>query len=202
MDKYKSLYGDLKFEREGLFQLMQESYACRDVLYPGCSIHITPSIYFPHVVYVDQSQAAARFFADEDSLREFLSRNKRYKQSAYFRFIPQDYSTPLPLMDDSFDLLLALFAEGISKSCTRYLRVGGTLLTNNHRGDGLDAARDDRLVFQSTIRFRKGKYRIEKESPDLGNIHAQKLSSKSLQQVSQGMVYVENETYYVFKRSH
>jgi len=68
------------------------------------------------VVYVDQSEAAAQFFADEKSLLGFLNRNKHYKSTAYIRFIQQDYSQPLPLMEGKFDLLLSLFAGEIARS--------------------------------------------------------------------------------------
>lgn len=200
MEQYKSLYSDLRFEREGLFSFIHETYACRDVLYPGCSIHITPSFYFPHVVYVDQSKAASQFFAEQNSLLGFVNLHKAYKRSAYIRFIHKDYSTPLPLRENSFDLLLALFAEGVSKSCVRYLRIGGILLTNNHRGDAVDAARDASLALTAIVRFGKGKYRVEEENPDPGTTAFQKPGSRYLKQMSQGMVYVENETYYVFER--
>ena len=202
MNKYNSLYTDMKFERAELFKLIRETYECKEVLYPGCSIHITPSLYFSHVVYVDQSQDAAQFFADEKALLEFLNRNKSYKQPAYLRFIHQDYSTPLPFMDGSFDLLLALFAGGIATSCTRYLKVGGTLVTNNHQCDALDAARDDRLACEAIISFKKGKYWLDEKNPEERKVIAPKSSSRYLRQTSWGMVYIENETYHVFKRTH
>lgn len=202
MNNYKSLYSDLKFERKELFQFIRERYSIREVLYPGCSIHITPSLYFPHVVYVDRSQSAAQFFSEEKALHEFVNRNKNYKASAYIRFIHQDYSTPLPLMDGSFDLLLALFAGGISISCVRYLNAGGLLITNNHQGDAVDAARDDRLGLKATIHFNKGKYQLEEETLDEREYTPRKSSSKYLKETSHGMVYVENEIYHVFRRMH
>lgn len=202
MNSYKFQYSDLNFERAELFQFIQHTYSCREVLYPGCSIHITPSLYFPHVVYVDQSQAAAQFFAEEKPLNEFVSRNKSYKQSAYIRFIHQDYSASLPLMDGRFDLLLALFAGGISAACTRYLKIGGILITNNHQGDAADAARQDRLAFKALIRFNKGKYHLEEGIPDKRKITTPKLSSRYLKQTSRGLMYTENETYQVFTRIH
>lgn len=202
MNKYRSLYGDLKFEREDLFKLIRETYTCREVLYPGCSIHITPSLLFPHVVYVDQNQTAAQFFAEEKALLEYVNRSKGYKQSAYIRFIHQDYSTPLPVMDGSFDLLLALFAGGVSASCARYLKAGGILITKNHLDDAADATRDDRLLYRSIIRFAKGKYRLEEENLDKRKITVQKLSSRYLKQTSRRMEYMENETYHVFERIH
>lgn len=200
MDKYKSLYSDLKFEREGLFQLVREIYPCREVLYPGCSIHIEPSFYFPHVVYVDQSEMAAQFFRDEKSILAFVSRNKLYPQSVYMRFIQQDYSTPLPLQDGSFGLLLALFAGGISKSCARYLKTGGILLTNNHQADALDAVHEKGLKLEAAIQFSKGKYRIVEADPDESKVHAPKMNDPYLKMTSRGMEYVDLETYYVFRR--
>jgi SAM-dependent methyltransferase len=202
MNRYKSLYIDLKFERAELFQFVQQTYACREVLYPGCSIHITPSLYFPHVVYVDQSQDSAQFFAEEKVLNQFVNRKKSYKQPGYVRFIHQDYSAPLPLMDNSFDLLLAIFAGGISRACARYLKAGGILVSNNHHGDAVDAARDHRLQFRAVIHYDKGKYHIDAENSDKGKFAVQKPDSRYLKQTSHGMGYVENETYYVFKRLH
>ena len=200
MDNYKSQYADIRFERAGLFKAILETYHPRDALYPGCSVHITPSLYFPHVVYVDQSEAAAQFFADEKSLLEFIQRNKHYKASAYIRFIAQDYSQPLPLMEGKFDLLLSLFAAGIAKACTQYLKIGGLLLTNNHQGDALDAVKDGNLKLKAIVQFQKGSYSIVEEGLSERKTPAQKLNNKYLRQASQGAEYIENETYYVFER--
>ena len=202
MNLYEDHYTKLHFERAGLFKVVRDRYQCRDVLYPGCSVHITPSLYFPHVVYVDQSQAAARFFVDQTPLLEFVNRNKHYKQSTYIRFIQHDYSQPLPIMEVTFDLLLSLFAEGIASSCANYLKPGGLLLTNNHRGDALEAVKDHHLSLNAVIQFHKGKYVIVEEGTHGKHIPVQKSKSHYLKQVNQGMEYVEHELYYVFERSH
>lgn len=202
MNNYKSQYADIHFERAGLFKAIREKYNCKDVLYPGCSVHITPSLYFPHVVYVDQSEAAAQFFADEKSLLEFVDRNKHYKRSAYIRFVQQDYSQSLPLMGGKFDLLLSLFAGGIARSLTQYLKPGGLLLTNNHQGDALDAANDPNLKLKAIVRFQSGNYSIREEVLDKVKIPAQESNDRYLRQISQGMEYIEKETYYVFERFH
>lgn len=200
MDLYESHYAHLNFERAGLFKAIRDRYQCRDVMYPGCSVHITPSLYFPHMVYVDQSEAAAQFFENERSLSQFVSHNKHYTQSAYIRFIQQDYAIPLPLLDGTFDLLLSLFAGGVARVCTRYLRVGGLLLTNNHQGDAWDAIHDHNLKLKAIVRFQRGKYVIVEDALDERKIPAQKMNSKYLKQVNQGLEYVENELYYVFER--
>lgn len=200
MNQYETHYKSLQFERAGLFKSILEKYPGKTVLYPGCSAHVTPSLYFPHVVYVDQSDAAAAFFADERSIAEFVSRNKHYTQSAYVRFIQQDYSTSLPLVENNFDYLFALFAGGIAKCCVRYLKVGGYLLTNNHQGDAIDASNRGDLELTATIRFQKD-YVISEYGINKDDIPAQKPPSKYLKQVSQGMAYLENETYYLFRRA-
>ena len=54
----------------------------REVVYAGCSIPITPSLFFPHVVYIDKSEQAERFFADEQAILASINRRKHYKRSA------------------------------------------------------------------------------------------------------------------------
>lgn len=200
MNLYESQYRSLQFERAGLFKVIQEKYHSRDVLYPGCSVHITPSFYFPHVVYVDQSEAAGHFFANEKPLLEFVNRNKQYKQSAYIHFIQQDFSVPLPLRAASFDLLLALFAGGVARSCAQYLKVGGFLLTNNHQGDALDAINHPDLKLTATVRFHKKVYMVSEDDLNEQAIALPPPDHKYLKQAERGMKYIENETYYLFQR--
>jgi hypothetical protein len=190
MDPYETQYAAIR-----------DKYQCKDVLYPGCSVHITPSLYFPHVVYVDQSEAAAKFFANEKTVLEFINRNRHYKRSTYIRFIQQDYSRSLPLMEGKFDLLLSLFAGGIARSCARYLKVGGFLLTNNHQGDALDAANDQNLKLTAVVLFQKGSYSIVEAGLSEIRIPRHKSNDKYLKQAGQGVEYIENETYHIFERS-
>jgi hypothetical protein len=199
MKLYETQYVELNFERAELFKAIRDHYSCKEVLYPGCSTHITPSLYFPHVVYVDKSQAAAQFFAGEKPILDFVKRNKHYKQSAYIRFFQQDYSRPLSLREGSFDLLLALFAEGIAKSCAHYLKPGGILLTNNHQGDAVDAVNDHKFKLIGKVRFQKGGYRISEAANGI-TLPAQRLNNNFLKQVNESVQYVENEIYYVFER--
>lgn len=202
MHAYRSIYASLGFERAGLFKTVRETFACREVLYPGCSVHVTPSLYFPHVVYVDQSDAAKEFFEDERVVLEFLNRHKLYRQSTYIRFIRQNYSQPLPVRESGFDLLLALFAGGIARSCARYLKPDGLLLTNNHQNDALDAVRAGGLEMIGVIRFKRGNYILEENDLAPITIPTRRAYSPSLRQASQGTAFVENEIYYLFKRTH
>jgi hypothetical protein len=53
------------------------------------------------------------------------------------------------------DLLLALFAGGVARSCASYLKVGGLLLTNNHQSDAAEAVNDRSFTLKGMIQFQK-----------------------------------------------
>jgi len=97
---------------------------------------------------------------------------------------------------------MSLFAGGIAKSCAQYLKPGGLLLTNNHHGDAPDAVSDPHLKLKAVVQFQKGSYSIVEEGLNEMKISTQKLNNKYLKRANQGVEYVENETYYVFERSH
>jgi hypothetical protein len=132
IDSYKRFYVDINFDRAGLFETLKREYDCNTVLYPGCSIHITPSLYFQHVVYVDISKVA---FNDIHNILDYINSNKKYKQPTYVQFIHGDYTKPLPVREENYDLLIALYAGEITKTCKKYVKPGGIILTNNHHKD-------------------------------------------------------------------
>ncbi len=203
IDLYQKRLVDIGFERAGLFQALKERYRCHEVLYPGSSLHITPSLFFPHVVYVDQSSTAIEFFADMTSIQTYVNKNKQYKRSAYIRFIAQDFTKPLALPKKEFDLLISLYAGRIARACKEYLKVGGILLTNNHQNDIEDVVNDIRFKLKSVIKYRGGKYRFINERVDTF-IAATKKGKKAkdfLRETSQGVTYREDvDVYFVFEK--
>ena len=129
-------------EQTALLEALAEGAgAAATVLYPGCFLHVTPSFFFQHVVYVDRNELAARCFAARDEVLRPVNGRRRYRQAAYPRFVAQDFIAPLPLPERSFDFLLALYAYGAIRACGRYLRPGDLLLTSNFQDDGRDAPR-------------------------------------------------------------
>ncbi len=200
-EQYQKYYVAFQFERAGLFKLIQEHFSCVEVLYPGCSYHITPSFYFPHLVYVDQSHAAATFFADHAAVLEVINRHKTYKRSPFIQFIGQNYGEPLPLKQESFDLLLALYAGAIVQPCTPYLKRGGLLLTNNHQADAQHAAAHPDLTFVAAIEYRAGAYILNTTPQASFNTgRGRKSKPRAMEQTSRGLLYRESATYYLFQR--
>ena len=161
---YHRTYSEMNFERLAVFQAFQSQFPCQTVLYPGCFVHITASFVYPHVVYVDQNPNAVEFFANHHAVLQFINRRKIYRRRAYLRFISLDYTQPLPLKPGSFDLLLAIYAGGISLACKRYLKSGGFLISNNHQDDAGQAARDPEFDLVAVIRRAKDSFEIDLHS--------------------------------------
>jgi hypothetical protein len=197
IDLYRKHYTELQFERAGLFGLVQQSFHSHQVLYPGCFMHITPSLYFPHVVYIDRRPEVQTFFADLEGVSQFIERNKYYRRSAYIRFIAQDFTDPLPLLPDSFDLLISIFVTGAAEACQRYLKPNGLLLTNR-RQEGTSI--DFKLLY--AVVFRSGKYRIVdgEHAKQLAARSDSKRTSHDLRQGERGFQYNENEIYFLFNK--
>lgn len=194
-DLYQKTYLALAFERAELFKVIALEFRPRAVLYPGCFVHVTPSFYFPQVVYVDRNTQAAQFFARQKAVTGLIQRRKTYRQSAWYRFLAQDFTQPLPLPESSFDLLLALFAIDDPLPCARYLKPGGLFLTNRP-----PAAMTSQFSLLTTIYARHGKYHLA--ASDSRAAHPpQPATLKSIRQGNRGLEYVEQEVYSLFKKN-
>jgi len=203
IDSYKRFYVDLNFDRAGLFETIKKEYGCNTVLYPGSSIHITPSFYFQHVVYVDISKTAKEFFDDIHNILDYINGNKKYKQSAYIQFIQGDYTKPLPLREESYDLLIALYAGEITKSCKKYVKPGGIILTNNHQGDAEELLKDSSISLDSLIYMKGKKYVIEKNiNSDFKDIIKRYGNTKKdMKNTTKGLEYVDNQCYFILRKN-
>ncbi|MCP3105235.1 hypothetical protein LZ198_40835 [Myxococcus sp. K15C18031901] len=164
---YQGFVVDHQLERAGLFAALRERFAALEtVLYPGCFVHLTPSFFFQHVVYVDRNDLARGFFGNKEGVMRKVRSRQEYPEPPNVRFIGQDYLQPLPVLEESFDLLLALYAGGISRACGKYLRVGGLLVTNDHHGDATEAAAEENLALVAVMREQRGSYVVDDQDLD------------------------------------
>jgi hypothetical protein len=204
IDRYRKQYIDMRFERNGLFELIRDEFHPVEVIYPGCSVHITPALFFPYVVFVDRDPATIEFFSEFESVLDFVRQHRRYSQTPFIQFIPQDFTKPLPLRIGQFDLLLSIFTEGVSRACKCYLKTGGVLITNNHRNDAMEAVQDEELELIGVIEKTHREYRLRGAQPGepLPQDKLQKRSKRYLKSSSNGgLEYIDNESYYVFKKA-
>jgi len=118
------------------------------VLYPGCYRHITPSLFFPHVDYVDCDSKVRDVFED-DEVREWIVTDSRYYNPnnngpapPTWTFTMANYNT-IPFDHNSYDLLISLSAGVVSEPCCCFLKEttnnnnnnNGRLLVNDSHGD-------------------------------------------------------------------
>jgi hypothetical protein len=199
---YERFYSALSFDRAGLFELIKDKYGCGTVLYPGCSIHITPSFYFQHVVYVDINETAKEFFQDNQNILSIVNSNKKYKKSAYIQFIHSDYTEKLPVRENNYDLLLSIYAGGITESCKKYIKPGGIIVSNNHRNDAQQALKEPSVRLEALIRRKGKKYNIENGTGEkmLKALQEHSVPTKNMKNSSSGLKYVDNEYYFVFRK--
>lgn len=137
-DEYVVAHG---LERSELLASLRERCGgSPTVLYPGSFVHVTPSFYFQHVVYVDTSDFARAFFDQTEDVLDLVRARRTYLQQPYVRFLRQDFTHQLPLQQSSFDVLIALYTSDVSRTCRRYVKPGGMILSDNHHGDAEQAA--------------------------------------------------------------
>lgn len=191
-DQYLEMYAQTGFDRAGLFKLISETINPKTVVYPGCSIHITPSLFFRHVVYIDKADHAHQFFSDKAAVDKLISASKNYRAPAYWKFYHLDFLAPLPLLENSYDLLISLFSGNQLDATARYVRKGGWILSASlYSGhDFFKTSKQFRLVH--TIRSQSGHYK-----PITGKTSAKHRDSRLLKSGK----FIDNEIYYLYQRT-
>eukprot|EP00287_Rhodomonas_sp_CCMP768_P008905 CAMPEP_0196741516 /NCGR_PEP_ID=MMETSP1091-20130531/40791_1 /TAXON_ID=302021 /ORGANISM="Rhodomonas sp., Strain CCMP768" /LENGTH=287 /DNA_ID=CAMNT_0042087255 /DNA_START=24 /DNA_END=888 /DNA_ORIENTATION=+ len=106
------------------------------VLYPGCHRHVTPSLFFTRVTYVDSDAKLRPFFADE-AMQAWVQQNKKFLAPAELQFSCQDFGKPFPAQIGAageFDLMISASAGIVSTLCCKYLkpRTGLLLVSDAH----------------------------------------------------------------------
>jgi hypothetical protein len=128
-EDYERSRGDLS----GMFSLLADAFAIKRVLYPGSYIHLSPSFIFPSVVYVDTDKRAKKFFADRLSVDALVQRRKQYDGRPEINFHHADYATDLGGPDESFDLLVSLYAGLNTRLHRCHCRKGRSRALTRHR---------------------------------------------------------------------
>ena len=189
-------------ERRGLFVAIAKRYQPKRVLYPGGFIHVAASFEFPSVVYVDNDRQARRFFAKPEQVSALVTNRKTYDEAAEIQFFGQSYESPLDLPDNSFDLLISLYAGFISAPCRRYLKVGGLLVVNNSHADAGLASIDANYALVGVVVGRGDRLRVAEDNLDQYLIpkKSEPVTELLLRTRGRGIAYTKAATAYVFER--
>lgn len=188
--KYRKVYENLDFERRGLFQLIKSEFRDLKVLYPGSSIHITPSFFFSDVTYVDTSEVCIKFYEDLDLVQRIVEKNKEYKGSGRIRFIAEDFNH-ISIVEEQFDLLISLNSGRLIGNCLKLIKKGGYILTSDSFSD-LEFFKQNKFPLISKIEVKDGKnYSFRKVS--------KKANRKNMIGKESELRYRDNNTYFVYE---
>ena len=195
---------DLQNRREGdrvrLYQAISRTTGAKRVLYPGSFVDLAASAVFPHVRYVDMDRRAETFFNDVSGVGEIVA-SLGGDESHSFSFLRADYRQ-LDLEEQSFDLLVSLYAGFISEHCTRFLHVGGWLLVAPSHGEVAMASIDPRYTLSGVVLSRDGDYSVRAEGLDTYLIPKQdvNITADLLHQLGRGISYTKSPFAYLFRR--
>ena len=134
LDAYLSRYGGCGDWQLPAFRLIKKRFRPQKVLYPGSWIHLTPSLIFPRVVYVDLPSKSSKKLLDPE-LVKYIEDHAEYQEKPAIKFHYADYQSNFGEQKSSFDLLISLSSGFISQVCDQYLKRDGVLLANNEHHD-------------------------------------------------------------------
>jgi len=198
---FERYYGGEKLRR-GLFDAIAAWRPPERALYPGGFIHVAASFIFPSVTYVDTDRNAKRFFAQMDDVQRLVSQHKDYEAAPHIGFHGSSYESPIDEEDESFDLLISLYAGFISTPCKRYLRRGGVLVINNSHADAGLASIDPEYEFIGVVRGRGDAQRVD--TTDLDTYFRPKkeqvVTEALLRERGRGIAYTRTAPAYLFQR--
>jgi len=168
---YKQYFVDKNDERKMLFDKLKNLYSPGRGIYPGSFVHITPSFFISDMTYIDSDKRITKFFKDEKVL-SYIESNKNYDESSVVNAFQADFSSKLPISEDSFDMMFSFYAGFISQSCKKYLKESGILICNNSHGDASIAYTDEDYKLIAVIKRTGDSFTISDK--DLGEYFIKK----------------------------
>ena len=147
LEKYLLSYKGINDPFRNTLLVLKNNFQITRVLYPGSWIHITPSLVFTHVVYVDALKNIKQMFADPQ-LIEYVKKHSEVIEPC-IKAHEIDYRQKIDAKEESFDLILSLNSGFVSQYCSKYLKKNGLLLANNGHYDAIKAF-SDREKYRAT----------------------------------------------------
>ncbi|XHH08359.1 MAG: hypothetical protein ACFCUE_12410 [Candidatus Bathyarchaeia archaeon] len=139
-EKYMVNYKGIDDPFRNTLLVLKNNFQITRVLYPGSWIHLTPSLVFPIVVYVD-SLSNIKQMLDDTQLIEYVRKHSEVSEPC-IKVHETDYRQTIDEKEESFDLILSLNSGFVSQYCSKYLKKNGLLLANNSHYDAVKAYTD------------------------------------------------------------
>ncbi|MCA9459067.1 MAG: hypothetical protein KC550_00800 [Nanoarchaeota archaeon] len=202
LEKYKKNYVDKKCTSIGLFREIKKKYLCNKVLYGGCYVHISPSLIFSDVTYIDSFKNTYKFFKSEE-VENYIRTNKEYKDESKFKFYQQNYFEDLSEKLESFDVIISQYGGFVGQGLKKYLKKNSILVCNNSHGDAsmADFDSDYELI---GVYNRKSDEEFTISDKNLNEYlipKSDKNNSKEyVEKTMKGIVYTKSPSGYIFKK--
>lgn len=155
-NRFMRVYKGLEDWHIPIFKSAKAISSATRCLYPGCDKHITASLVFSDVTYVDFNEKVSPTYTDKRTL-EWVHENKTYKEENQIVFFKKDFENEIAFELESFDLLISASAGIVSTYCEKYLKKGGYFLAG-------DAHYDARKTFLNPNFLLVGVYDWDKQS--------------------------------------
>lgn len=202
MELYHKFHTEKGYTLIGLFRAIKKKFNPKRILYPGCYVHITPSLVFSDVVYVDSFRNTDKFFQNQE-VKQFLISNKEYRNKCKFVFYKQDYFDDLTEKMESFDAIISLYGGFVSKAVKKYLKKGGILICNDSHGDASMASLDPDFKLIAVFN-RKADDNYSISSTGLNQYlipkGRKKITKNHLETSMRGIAYTKSPSGYIFMK--
>ena len=202
LNLYEKHHTKKEYTMVGLFREIKIKFNPKKVLYPGCYVHITPSLVFYDVTYIDSFRNTNKFFEDSE-VREYINKNKEYKEKTKIKFYHQDYFKEIQEKLDSYDLVISLYGGFVGQAVKKYLKKGGILVCNNSHGDASMASIDPDYELIAVFNRRTDeKFSVSNKNLDKYLIpkNGKKINKKNLEKTMRGIAYTKSPSGYIFKK--
>jgi len=193
--EYKEYAGKIGNRKE-IYQAVQVAYNIKSALYPGSHIDISPSLVIPEVTYIDNFKGAIRFFKEDGVIKEYIEKNKSYKEKSLVKFLGEDYKKAS--LEGKYDLIISQYAGFVGQDTKQFLKEGGYLLCNDSHGDATLAYCDSDYKFVGVV--------TQKNTIDSNNLDKyfklKKNKSVDIERVlkyMKGPQYTVNNENYIFR---
>jgi len=200
LELYEKFNVNKKHTFIGLFKEIKKKFNPKRVIYPGCYVHITPSLIFSDVTYIDSFKKTDKFFENEEVI-SFIRKNKEYAKETKINFYHQDYYDKLPEKSESFDCVISLYSGFIGQAVKEYIKKGGILVCNDSHGDASMASIDsDYELIGIFKRITDENYSISDNNLDEYLIPKKKIDKNELKKKMKGVDFTKSALGYIFRK--
>lgn len=202
LNLYEKYHSKKEYTSIGLFREIRKRFNPERILYPGCYVHITPSLIFPDVVYVDSFRNTQKFY-ESSQVKEFIEKNKEYSEKIRLKFHHKDYNKDIPEDLESFDIVISQYGGFVGKAVKKYLKKGGFLVCNNSHGDASMASMDPEYELIAIYNRRTDeKFSISSKNLQEYMIPKKKIkiTRESIEETMKGIPYTKSPSGYVFRK--